>query len=55
MMTADYVALLNQARVVLENYLFDGDEMRDDVAEVCQKIDNALPADARAQPPAAVP
>ncbi|HEY3784932.1 MAG TPA: hypothetical protein VGL55_06615 [Steroidobacteraceae bacterium] len=51
MTTADYLALLGQARQVLESYLLDGDEMRDDIAEVCQKIDDALPADMRAQAP----
>lgn len=51
MTTADYVVLLGQARLVLENYLLDGDEMRDDVAEICQKIDDALPAEMRAHPP----
>jgi len=51
MTTADYVALLGQARLILENYLFDGEEMRDDVAGICQKIDDALPPDMRSRPP----
>lgn len=51
MTTADYLALLGQARQVLENYLLDGNDMRDDVAEICQKIDDVLPADMRARPP----
>jgi hypothetical protein len=36
------LALLTQARHVLENYLFDGETCRDDVAEICQKIDELL-------------
>lgn len=43
MSTGEYQALLIQARLLLERYLFDGDAMRDDVAEICAKIDDALP------------
>ena len=43
MTTGDYEALLIDARVVLERYMFDGVDLRDDVAEVCLKIDDALP------------
>jgi len=43
MMTDDYMALLKQARTVLDRYLFDGVDLRDDVAEICAKIDEALP------------
>jgi hypothetical protein len=43
MTTADYEALLIEARVVLEHYMFDGVDLHDDVAEICLKIDNALP------------
>ena len=39
---ADYEALLNEARVVLERYMFDGVDLRDDVAEICLKIEDAL-------------
>jgi hypothetical protein len=42
MTIADYEALLNEARVVLERYMFDGVDLRDDVAEICLKIDDAL-------------
>ena len=51
MATNDYVALLRQARAVLDRYLFDEVDLRDDVAEVCAKIDDALaPATGARQP-----
>jgi hypothetical protein len=43
MITAESTALLKQARAVLERYLFDGVDLRDDIAEICAKIDDALP------------
>jgi len=43
MITAESTALLQQARTVLERYLFDGVDLRDDVAEICARIDAALP------------
>ncbi|MFL6606492.1 MAG: hypothetical protein ACJ8R9_34905 [Steroidobacteraceae bacterium] len=43
-MTAnEYAALLGEARLVLERYLFDGVDLRDDVAEICAKIADVLP------------
>jgi hypothetical protein len=40
----ELLALLNRARTVLDRYMFDPDEaIRDDVAEVCMAIDDALP------------
>jgi hypothetical protein len=47
----DLTALLNRARTVLERYLFeaDGAAIRDDIAEVCMAIDDALPIDGRVQ------
>ena len=40
----ELLALLNRARTVLDRYMFDLDEtMRDDVAQVCMAIDDALP------------
>lgn len=40
--------LLTQARHVLHRYLVDDEEvMRDDVAQVCMAIDDALPDPAR--------
>jgi hypothetical protein len=43
--------LLKRARIVLERYMFeaDGEAIRDDVAEVCIAIDDALPDAARVQ------
>ncbi|HEY7964355.1 MAG TPA: hypothetical protein VID49_09610 [Steroidobacteraceae bacterium] len=43
--------LLKRARMVLERYMFeaDGEAIRDDVAEVCIAIDDALPDAARVQ------
>ena len=44
-------ALLKRARIVLDRYMFDadGEATRDDVAEVCMAIDDALPDAARVQ------
>jgi hypothetical protein len=42
MITAESMALLRQARTVLGRYLFDGVDLRDDIAEICAKIDDAL-------------
>jgi hypothetical protein len=47
----DLLALLNRARTVLGRYMFaaDGEAIRDDVAEVCMAIDDALPVEERVQ------
>jgi hypothetical protein len=47
----DLLALLARARTVLERYMFetDGEQIRDDVAEVCMAIDDALPTEGRVQ------
>jgi hypothetical protein len=37
-----YEKLLQDARAVLERYQFDGEVLRDDVAEICMKIDDTL-------------
>jgi hypothetical protein len=50
----DYTALLSQARAVLDRYLFDGVDLRDDVAEICAKIDDALTPAADAHQPRAL-
>jgi hypothetical protein len=42
-MSDTHLALLTEARKVLERYMFDGDICRDDIAEICQKIDDVLP------------
>ena len=40
----ELLALLVKARAVLQAHMFDdGDFMRDDVAEICMQIDDALP------------
>jgi hypothetical protein len=43
--------LLARARAVLDRYMFeqDGEAMRDDIAEVCMAIDDALPDEGRVQ------
>ena len=38
----DYAQLLRSARSVLERYMFDGEAVRDDVAEICMKLDDVL-------------
>jgi len=45
----ELLQLLTQARVVLERYMFeqDGETMRDDVAEICRAITDALPDESR--------
>jgi hypothetical protein len=45
----ELVALLAKARLVLERYMLepDGEVIRDDVAEVCMAIDDALPEEGR--------
>lgn len=47
----EFVALLIKARGVLERYLWDGELLRDDVAEVCMAIDDTLPAPADVRTP----
>jgi hypothetical protein len=40
----ELLALLTRARTVLDRHMFDADEaIRDDVAEICMAIDDALP------------
>jgi hypothetical protein len=45
----ELLALLTRARAVLGHYLFEGEDepIRDDVAEICLAIDDALPDDTR--------
>jgi hypothetical protein len=46
----ELLALLNKARTVLDRYLFDDSEaMRDDVAQICMAIDDALPSEGRVE------
>ena len=45
----ELLALLKRARAVLDRYMFEADNemIRDDVAEVCMAIDDALPVEGR--------
>lgn len=45
----ELLALLTRARAVLGHYLFEGEDepIRDDVAEICMAIDDALPDESR--------
>ena len=46
----ELLALLNKARTVLDRYLFDDSEaIRDDVAQICMAIDDALPSKGRVE------
>jgi len=50
MSQAELLALLSRARAVLDRYLFDESEtMRDDVAQMCMAIDDALPGEGRVE------
>ena len=50
MSQAELLALLSRARAVLDRYLFDESEtMRDDVAQMCMAIDEALPGEGRVE------
>ena len=50
MSQAELLALLSRARAVLDRYLFDESEtMRDDVAQMCMAIDEALPGEGRGE------
>ena len=45
----ELLALLTRARAVLDHYLFGAEDepIRDDVAEICMAIDDALPDESR--------
>ena len=46
----ELLGLLTQARQVLDHYLVDSEEiMRDDVAQICMAIDDALPDASRVE------
>ena len=50
MSQAELLALPSRARAVLDRYLFDESEtMRDDVAQMCMAIDEALPGEGRVE------
>lgn len=44
MADSDYEKLLRSARTLLDRFMFDGDERRDDVASICMRIDDVLPS-----------
>lgn len=44
MADSDYEKLLRSARTLLDRFMFEGDEMRDDVANLCMRIDDVLPS-----------
>lgn len=48
----ELLALLAKARSVLERYMFEheGEAMRDDIAQICMAIDDALPEEGRVIP-----
>lgn len=39
----EHEQLLRSARSLLDRFMFEGDELRDDVANLCMKIDDVLP------------
>jgi hypothetical protein len=45
----ELLVLLTRARAVLGHYLFEDDDepVRDDIAEICMAIDDALPDESR--------
>ena len=45
----ELLVLLTRARAVLAHYLFEAEDepIRDDVAEICMAIDDALPDESR--------
>jgi hypothetical protein len=45
----ELLALLSRSRAIHERYLFDGEQLRDDVAEICMAIDDVLSNDVPAQ------
>jgi hypothetical protein len=49
MLQDELLALLTRCRAVLERHLFeaDGESLRDDIAQVCMAIDDALPLEGR--------
>jgi hypothetical protein len=41
--TTEHENLLRSARSLLDRFMFEGDELRDDVANLCTKIDDVPP------------
>ncbi len=44
MANTEHENLLRSARSLLDRFMFEGDELRDDVANLCMQIDDALPS-----------
>ena len=45
--------VLRSARSLLDRFMFEGDELRDDAAELCTKIDETLPPSGEVSAPTA--
>jgi hypothetical protein len=43
MPNTEHESLLRSAGSLLDRFMFEGDELRDDVANLCMKIDDVLP------------
>jgi hypothetical protein len=43
MPNTEHEELLRSARSLLDRFMFEGDELRDDAANLCMKIDDVLP------------
>ena len=43
MPNAEHENLLRSARSLLDRFMFEGEHLRDDVANLCMKIDDVLP------------
>jgi hypothetical protein len=44
MSNTEHENLLRSARSLLDRFMFEGDELRGDAANLCTKIDDALPS-----------
>ena len=53
MANTEHENLLRSARSLLDRFMFQGDELHDDVANLCIKIDDALPPPAETSIPEA--
>ena len=55
MANTEHENLLRSARSLLDRFMFEGDELRGEVASLCMKIDVALPSRAEVSVPNAAP
>ena len=51
MANSEHEKLLRSARSLLDRFMFEGVELRDDVANLCMKFDDALPPPAEVSVP----